>query len=291
MIPAALRLIRPQQWTKNAFCLAGLFFSGRFLDSGAILNAAIVFATFCAASSVVYVGNDLKDVERDRAHPRKRLRPLPSGAVSKGAATIIMVLLLAAVVFGALATNARTGACLGLYLAINAVYTLSWKHEPILDVTCIASGFVLRLLAGVFAIGELPTTWITLCTLFLALFLGFAKRRAELAAQHNGGDSTQRPVLRRYSILLLDSLLNSTATMAVMSYALFTVLSNKDSTLVATVPFVVYGVMHYKFVVMAGDSAEEPDRMLLNDRRLQLCIAGWLVVYLAVVMLKPGLFR
>ena len=179
--------------------------------------------------------------------------------------------------------------CLVLYLVNNVMYSVWLKHQPLLDVLCIALGFCLRLCSGVYALGDLPTSWILLCTFFLAVFLGFAKRRVELAgietnslSRGDRGENPQRPVLTKYSVQLIDSLLNSAAAMAVMSYALFTTTSGKSTSLVVTVPFVFYAVMHYKRMVILLNSGEEPDRVLLRDKPLQCIIVLWLTSYLAL---------
>jgi len=225
--PAWLRLLRPHHWTKNLACLAGVLFSGRFVDTGADERALWTFGVFCAASSAAYALNDVFDRERDRRHPRKRLRPVASGAVSVPAAVGVGAVLAATALAGAWALGFPVLACLLFYVANNLAYSAGLKHLPLFDVLSIAMGFVLRLLAGVYVVGELPTTWITLCAFFLALFLGFGKRRAELGAL---GEQTndQRPVLAQYTLSYLDYLLNSSAVMAVICYALFTTSPEKN---------------------------------------------------------------
>jgi 4-hydroxybenzoate polyprenyltransferase len=295
MIRPAIQLLRPHQWTKNGFCLAGLIFSGRLAEGHAMaaaLAAATIFAAFCCASSAVYIFNDLVDVERDRRHPKKRHRPIASDRISKSVAVALMIAFAAIGLVASFATDFKSLVCVAIYLAMNVVYSLGWKHEPILDVVCIASGFVLRLLAGVFALKETPTTWIMLSTLFLSLFLGLAKRRAELAsAQAAGAGEAQRPVLLAYTVPLLDSLLGCAATLTVITYTLFTVLSNKNPSLVLTVPFVFYGIFYYILLIMTRGDTEEPDRLLLRDRKLQGCIAIWLAAYIAIWYFDPTLFR
>lgn len=288
---AAIKLLRPHQWVKNGFCLAGLFFSGLIRDPSACLRALALTGVFCVASSAVYVWNDLQDLERDRAHPRKKLRPLPSGAIRPEAAWAILGLLALIVAVSSFRLDRATVITLWLYVVINVGYSISWKHWPILDVCCIAAGFVLRLLAGVFVIGELPTAWAALCTLFLALFLSFCKRRSELAAVGEGAGGGQRPVLEQYSLPLLDALINVTATLSVMSYALFTVLSHKNPSLVMTLPFVLFGIMHYQLLVLQRGGTEEPERILVKDRMLQLCVVLWLLLYYCIIEFDVRLFR
>jgi 4-hydroxybenzoate polyprenyltransferase len=285
-----LALLRPHHWTKNVACLAGVLFSGRFVDPAADVRAAWTFVVFCAASSAAYVLNDVLDRERDRQHPLKRRRPLASGALSVPLAVAIGATLALLAFAGAAALGRGVLVCLAFYAANNVAYSVALKHLVLFDVLSIAVGLVLRLLAGVYVVGELPTTWITLCAFFLALFLGFGKRRAELRSV-GGVESRQRPVLAHYPIAYLDSLLDSSAAMAVISYALFTTSAEKNPTLVVGVPIVFYAIMHYKRLVMRLDASEEPERILLHDTPIRVSIALWLVTYLLIQHGNLRLFR
>ena len=287
----ALRLMRPHQWTKNAFCLAGLIFSGRFTDLPSIRAAILYFALFCAASSSMYIVNDIIDSKRDLQHPKKRLRPLPAGHISTSQARLLALALGTLALVGGFAVNPLALTSLAAFILLQIAYSLRLKHEALLDVGAIALGFVLRLLGGVFVVNEQPTTWITLCTFFLALFLGFSKRRAELGELAAQSDNQQRPVLSKYSLASLDSLVNSMATLAIMCYALFTVTSGKNPSLVITVPIVVYAILYYKMLVLTRIGAQEPDRILLYDRRIQFAIILWLIVYLCVLRANIHIFR
>jgi 4-hydroxybenzoate polyprenyltransferase len=286
-----IRLIRPHQWTKNIFCFAGMVFSGRLHEPGAWLAATTAFLVFAAASSCSYIINDLCDLERDRKHPQKRLRPLASGRVNRPTAIVMATLLGLLAIAGIFFLSPRTYACVIAFLLLNVLYSRFLKHEVLIDVAGIALGFVLRLLAGVYAVDELPTTWITLCTFFLALFLGFAKRRAELADLLNLSNNEQRPVLAKYNLDYLDALVNSTATMTIMTYALFTVSSGRNPTLIITVPFVHIAIMHYKLLISNREGGQEPDRIVLHSRPIQLCIILWLATYLWIVRANIHLFR
>jgi 4-hydroxybenzoate polyprenyltransferase len=265
-----IRLLRPHHWTKNVFCFAGVVFGGFTHDAGDWLKAAQVFLVFCLSASTVYVWNDIFDRDRDRLHPVKRLRPLPSGQVSVPAAVVLGLVLIVGAIAGAWFLVAASQVCLVIYFAINIAYTLYFKHVPLLDIGCIASGFILRLLAGIYPM-DTPTAWIALLTMGLALLLATAKRRSELARM-DGGEVSQRPVLRGYTLPLLDSLIDSTATATVLFYALFTVLSDKNPTLVLTVPVVYYGIMRYKSLVMIRGGGEEPEMISAFRPRL---FSGW----------------
>lgn len=289
MIRDVHSLIRVRQWTKNLLCFGGLFISRTVhWDAASLLGAALAFAAFCLAASSVYVFNDLHDAPRDRIHPRKRSRPIASGRVGPAAAWLLIALLAG----GSLAVGVAGGphllACIGLYLLINIVYTLRLKTVPIIDVFCISAGFLLRLLAGIYAVGDQPTSWVVLCTLFITLFVGFAKRRSELAT-HAESDS-QRPVLARYSLDYLDMLINASATMAVVMYALFTTSSGRDPSLAVTVLPVVFAVFRYQHILMIGAGAEEPDRVLLSDAGIRWAMVVWLLSFYAISRLSPGLF-
>ena len=280
---ALIRLLRPHQWTKNVFCLAGLFFGERLGDWKATGQAILITVIFCVASSAVYILNDLKDVEHDRQHPEKCLRPLPQGQVSVPiakslAAALTILSLLAGYFCGTVAWM-----CIASYFIVNVLYTFWLKGVVLLDVSCISLGFMLRLFAGVYALQELPTPWIILCTGSLTLFLGFSKRRCELSMLDSTDRTYQRPALRKYTIGFLDSMMDSSATMAVMCYGLFTVTSGKNTTLVLTVPIVYYGVMRYNFLVRTGEAEEDPDKVLIRDRNIKLAGVLWLLSYLGIL--------
>ncbi len=282
IMPPILKMLRPHQWTKNLFCLAGVFFGSRLGEPTSIGIDLLVMFYFSAAASAMYIFNDIQDIDRDRQHPKKQFRPIASGKVSITAAISIAILLAIIAITGTYILGNAPLVCLLFYIAINLAYSLKLKHQALFDVTCIAMGFVLRLLAGVYALGDIPTAWITLCTFFLALLLGFAKRRSELF-ELQGKKNLQRPVLAHYTVSYLDYLVNSTATMTVMCYALFTTTSGKNPSLVITVPIVHYAVMHYKHLVMVKSRAEEPDRILLKDNRIKLSILLWLICYLIII--------
>ena len=289
-LPPLLRLLRPQQWTKNLAAFAGVIFGGRITEPGSMWLDLLVVLTFTAASSATYVFNDLRDVEYDRQHPARRLRPLAAGEVDTGTAIRLAAALAGAALVLALLLGKATFACLTIYLVINLLYSSGLKHVPLLDVTCIAMGYVLRVLAGIYVLGDMPTAWITLCTFFLALFLGFSKRRSEFVA-HATPTGDARPVLRGYGKEILDSLLGSSAIMAVMSYAMFTATSGKSPTLIVTVPIVYYAITHYTRLVLQEDRGEEPDQILLRDRTIQISIVLWLVCFILIFYGHVTLFR
>lgn len=286
---ALVRELRLKQWIKNFACLAGLIFSGRFLSLQGDLQAALGFFAFCLASSSVYILNDIVDREKDRRNPRTASRPIASGELSVGVA----VAALAVLVIAANAISAGLGpACvvvLNAYLGLNVFYSLRLKRAVIADVMSIAFGFVLRVLYGVYAVGVLPTPWIVLCMFFLALFLGFAKRRGELSSLAERGDQA-RPVLKKYSEPYLDTLLMVTATLTILCYAMFTVASHKNPTLIITVVPVVYCVFRYLLQVMMHSQGESPDSIITSDKRLWAGILCWIGSYIVIVYAKIEMF-
>ncbi|MCK9285582.1 MAG: decaprenyl-phosphate phosphoribosyltransferase [Rhodocyclaceae bacterium] len=280
-------LLRPHQWVKNGFVLVGLLFGHAWTDPLKLQQGLWAFAAFCLLSSAVYVFNDLLDREQDRLHPKKRHRPLASGAVALPAA---LALLTACLLCGLAIAFTRAGSAPWVfvaYLVINGIYSLGAKHVVVLDVFLIAAGFMLRLLAGTLGLGIQPSQWLLLCGLMLTLFLGFAKRRAELAAVADD-PAAHRRVLEDYSEAMLDQFTTVAAACAVVSYSLYTVspetVALHGSThLLLTLPFVLYGMFRYLFLLHkrggGGDTASD----LLTDPHLILAVAGWLATVLAVL--------
>jgi 4-hydroxybenzoate polyprenyltransferase len=289
MTTPIIRLLRVRQWTKNLLCLAGVIFSGRLFDLSVAPLALLTMIVFSLGSSSVYILNDIIDRERDRQHPTKRNRPIANGQVSIAAGASLAGVLAIVALIGAWAIGWGPLGCVSLYLANSVVYSLLLKHRGLFDVLSIAFGFVLRLLAGIYLLNELPTAWMTLCVFFLALFLSLVKRRAELRALE-GSVALQRPVLKKYTVPYLDSLVNTSATMVILCYALFSTLSGKNSSLILTLPFVYYGVMHYMRVMIIQEIGEEPERLLLTDVRIMVTIFLWLATYFAVLHWNLQLF-
>jgi 4-hydroxybenzoate polyprenyltransferase len=283
-LPAAyLRLVRPKQWTKNGFVLAGVVFSGEALQVSGVIAALLAFVAFCALSGAVYAANDVLDVEEDRKHPTKRARPVASGEISVRAAIIYSILL----AVGGLALAFFVGlgvAVAGLgYLVLQAVYVPVLKHVAILDVMSISAGFVIRALAGVAAVGSPISPWLGVCTGLLTLFLGFSKRRHELAVW---GDlaTSYRKNLKDYSVEMLDEMMNIMVSATIIAYIMYTFFAYNDSQMMASIPFVVYGVFRYMLLVHR-DGGGNPDTLLLRDRPLQITLLLWIAVVMAVIYL------
>lgn len=284
-----IQLLRPQQYVKNSFVLLGLLFSGIW-SKDIILLAVTAFCSFCLASSAVYVLNDVLDINADREHPTKRNRPLPRQAISLVTARLMAFSL--ALCGTILATQISNTAVLIIvaYLVINVGYSISWKHIVILDVFLIAFGFMLRILMGTSGLGIAPSNWLLLCGFMLTLFLGFAKRRAELLVLEQAGimnGQTMRKVLDEYSPELIEQFLAVTAACTIISYSLYTVSPDTvqrigTGTLIYSVPFVVFGIFRYIYIVHRRGLGNDTSRDLLSDRHLLITVMCWvsLVVYL-----------
>jgi len=274
------RLLRLRQWIKNSFVLAPLIFAREYLQLGPVWHAAFAFALFCIASSACYVVNDMRDIERDRLHPVKRLkRPLAAGTVSVREAILLLVLLYAVLILGFFVVPALALPIVG-YLVLNLAYTYFLKDQPVLDIFSIASGFVLRVFAGAAAISVPLSSWMAITTLCLALYLASIKRRQEL--QNAGPDA--RRVLKQYSIVLVDRYAEMSAVGALMFYSLFVMSTN--NRLVATIPLVIFGLFRYWYVVENKDGGESPTDALLTDWPLILCVLAWTAV--CIVSLLPA---
>lgn len=282
-----LRLLRLHQWVKSGFVFVGLLFGHAWGDTATVINVLLVALAFSLAASSIYVVNDLADRERDRQHPKKRLRPLASGAAAAGPA----LLLAGACSLSALMLAAQVSlpalAIIVAYLLLNVGYSLGLKHVAILDVFIIAAGFMLRLLIGTWGVDIEPSEWLFLCGLMLTLFLGFAKRRAELAALDEDAAS-HRQVLDDYDTALLDQLITVCAAAAIVSYSLYTVSAETvemhgTGRLIVTVPLVVYGVFRYLFLLHRRGGGGDPASELLTDRHLLAAGGLWLLTVLAIL--------
>ncbi len=282
-----IKAMRPYQWVKNLLLFGGLIFSKSLFDAAALIRSVEAFCLFCLASSAVYLLNDLKDAERDRLHPQKRSRPLASGELSSTLATWAMLLLATVAVAGGYHLGISFGTWLLLYLTLNVAYTLVLKHQPILDVMCIASGFVIRAVAGVIVIGAVPSPWIVLCTMTLAFFVGFGKRRHELTSLDD--DATRhRNSLAGYSAQFLDLMMAVSAATAMVSYALYTVAEETldrfgSHLLMATTPFVAYGIFRYFYLVQLRAGGGDPSRTLVTDRPTLINGFLWAVAICVIV--------
>jgi len=282
-----IELLRPQQWVKNIFVLVGLVFGHAWRDpalAGAALWAAFAF---CLASGAAYAFNDARDAGHDRQHPDKRGRPVARGAVSAAQAIGLAGLAAAASLAAAACAGSKVAAIVAVYLAMSAAYTLGLKRVPVFEVGVIAVGFMLRLLAGTLGIGIEPSNWLIACGFLLTLFLGLAKRRAEIA-RLAGDAGRHRAVLDDYSAGFLDKAIVLTAAGMVVAYAWYTLaedtaLIHGTGKLVMTLPWVLLGTLRYLYRLRWRGGGGDPAEELLRDPLLAACVAGWLATVLWLI--------
>lgn len=293
MLKAFFLSLRPKQWTKNGLLFAGIVFAQRWHIQEDQLAVLAAFLIFCALSGVVYIFNDILDVEKDRMHPKKKHRPIASGAISPAMAGAGAFVLCAAALTGAYFITFPFFISAIIYVALVSAYSLALKHMVILDILAIALGFVVRAMAGVEALnGEVEITpFFILTTLFLALFLAVGKRRAELAAMADKAEST-RKVLKEYTVQYLDMLLTLVTAGVIGSYAGWAVmgdLARVDGvyTMAFTMPFVLYGIFRYLWLVYTKGEGEAPDQLLLSDQPLKISVLLWLIAVFALLSISP----
>jgi len=289
VLAAWIRLLRPQQWVKNAFVLTPLVFSGNFLQGEAVEQALAAFCAFCLVASGVYAGNDVVDRHADRAHPVKRNRPVAAGIIPVGGALAVALSAVVLALAIGMAVHPALAGIIATYLGLNVLYTLWLKHMVLLDVFTIAAFFVLRLLAGATAIAVAPSIWLLLCGGLLALYLGFAKRRHELVLLGTQS-SEHRSVLSEYSPMFLDQMSTVLLAVTVVSYIMYTVSQEKlaevgSYALTGSTVFVLYGVFRYLYLVHQRQGGS-PTETLLTDRSLMVAVVLWFA-YCGMVIYLP----
>jgi 4-hydroxybenzoate polyprenyltransferase len=287
---ALVAALRPHQWTKNLIIFAPLALSKHLFEADAFLRASLAFALFCGLSGTVYLINDLADIERDRLHPKKRLRPLASGALSTGVARMAAVVLgLGCASLSVLLGRPFLVAAVA-YLALNLLYSFWLKRVVILDVIAISLGFVLRAVAGSVSISVEFSDWLLVCTLLLALFLALAKRRHELVSL---AGTDHREILAEYSPYLLDQMIAVVTASCLMAYAFYTLAPEtvdkyQTDRLAWTIPFVLYGIFRYLYLVHGKEEGGSPTDLLLTDRPLLMDVALWAAALIVIVYTAGG---
>ena len=282
--------LRPEQWTKNLLLFAGLIFGGRLLQVGAVLTAAATFAIFCALSGSVYLFNDVWDQDADRRHPLKQKRPIAAGDLTARAALSGATVLAALALAAAFLINAALGAVAAGYVLLLLLYSVALKHVVIVDVLTIAGGFVLRAIAGALAVNVPIGAWLLSCTTLLALFLALSKRRHELMLLGEGAGDHRR-ILEEYSPYLLDQMISVVTASTLIAYAIFATSADTaqrlgTSRLGLTIPFVLYGIFRYLYLVHQKRGGGSPAALLATDRPLLACVVLW-VGTVAVLMYSP----
>ena len=284
--------LRPGQWTKNLLLFAGVVFGGRLLDPAAVFLAAAAFVIFCALSGAMYLVNDIRDREGDRRHPLKQARPIASGAISTRTAGGTALALIAGAAAGAWLISPAFAATAAAYVVLLLLYSVALKHVVIVDVLVIAAGFVLRAAAGAVAVAVPIRPWLLACTTLLALFLAFSKRRHELMLLGEGA-ADHRRILEEYSPYLLDQMIAVVTASTVIAYTVFATSPETaerlgTSRLWLTVPFVLYGIFRYLYLVHQKRGGGSPAAMLLDDRPLLACVALWTVTVVLLMYTPLG---
>jgi 4-hydroxybenzoate polyprenyltransferase len=274
---AYLLAMRPKQWTKNVLVFAALVFSHQLTDIQALFQVTLAFVCFCMASSAVYLLNDLRDRESDRLHPVKRFRPIAAGQVPVGHAAVLSGLLaIVALGAGFFITPYFSMLLLG-YMLLNVAYSVFLKHFVIIDVFSISTGFVLRAAGGAVVLAVPISPWLYVCTVVLALFVGFGKRRSELTLLEDGAGG-HRKNLDEYSAPLLDQFILITAGATVMAYSLYTFVADNlpdNHLMMLTIPFVLYGIFRYLYLVHEQQEGGAPEQLILTDRPLLGAVFFW----------------
>ena len=303
---AAIRAMRPTQWSKNVFVLLALVFARRLPDTTALWRTLLAFVAFCFAASAIYIINDIADRDRDRMHPRKRFRPIASGQLSLTGAAITLALCLgiAAALVALLTLTAAPDTAdpfrqwggsqllfaltMLCYVAINLAYSFRLKHLVIWDVFIIAAGFVLRALAGAFVIPVPISTWFYLCATFLALFLALGKRRSELIRLSDQAGA-HRQNLRQYSLVLLDQLIAIVVTSMLLTYSLYTFQGeNSSHALMLTIPVVLFGTFRYLYLMYVRAEGDRPDEVLWRDPQILGAVIVLALLVLALLYALPA---
>ncbi len=278
MFKALLKTMRPRQWTKNAFVLAAIVFDGQITNPQAVWRSVLGMLLFCLLSSSIYIINDLADIEADRLHPKKRNRPIASGKLPVRVAVpfAIGLFLFTCTAAGLLSLNFLWIAL--IYFITNLAYSIWLKHIPLIDVLVLASGFVLRVGAGVSIIEvQRFSPWLYVVTTLLALYLGFGKRRAELTLLENDANAHRR-VLSGYTLPLLDQFITIVSGTTIVAYSLYTFSAPNlpaNHSMMLTIPFVIYGIFRYLYLIQVQKAGGEPEEMLLSDRPLQATVVLW----------------
>ena len=282
--------LRPAQWTKNLLVFAGLLFGRRLFDSASVVDAVSAFVVFCALSGVVYLVNDVADRDSDRLHPLKSRRPIASGALPVPVALGVALALGSGALASAFVIGPAFGTVAAAYLTLQVLYSFALKHVVIIDVLTIAIGFVLRAVGGAVAVHVEISHWLLVCTILLALFIALAKRRHEIVLLASDA-ATHRPILGEYTPYLLDQMIGVVTASTLISYIFYTISPETQvkfgtAWLGLTIPFPLYGIFRYLYLVHQREGGGSPADLLLTDRPLLTCVALWALT-VAVIIYRP----
>jgi 4-hydroxybenzoate polyprenyltransferase len=288
LLRSYIKLMRPKQWVKNLLILAPLVFAKELFEIASVLIAIRAFAAFCLTASAVYIVNDVADIEADRAHPEKKHRPLAARTISTGQAYILLIILLAGAAILLAGMDTRFTFILTAYFVLTLVYSFKLKQVVLLDVFVIAAGGVMRVLGGAYAIDVQVSKWIVLCTLFLSLFLGFAKRRGEILLSQASGRISKRKVLLHYRVDFIDQMLTIVAAGTVISYALYTVAPRTlqvfgTEKMIYTTLFVIYGMFRYLYLIHVKQSTDNVTNEVTSDWPIMVTTLLWIVTCIVLI--------
>lgn len=286
-LKAILILLRPKQWIKNLLVFAGLIFSFSFVDLYLVFMAVVAFISFCLLSSSAYIINDIIDVKEDRLHPRKKMRPIASGVINSRVGAFISVIFLLISLLLAWQINLFFFLSSFSYYILTVSYSIWLKHIVIIDVFAIAFGFFIRALAGAFAIDVSISPWFLICTLLLSVFLALTKRRQESIGLAENS-TNHRKVLEHYPLPYLDQLISIVTASTIMAYSLYTFTDSHSELFMLTIPFVVYGIFRYLYLVYKLELGESPEEVLLRDKPMIFNLLLWVLVSMAIMTLEHG---
>jgi 4-hydroxybenzoate polyprenyltransferase len=290
-IAGSLKLLRPTQWLKNVFLFAPLIFSKHLFEPAYVWRETLAFIGFCLVSSMVYAINDMTDREADRLHPIKRNRPLASGLLRYSEVVIVILILFACLMSVTPYLSIQYWYTIVVYGFLNLAYSFWLKQVVIVDVFIIAAGFMLRVLAGVFAIGVVISSWLVLCTLFVSVFLAVSKRRGELLLSAEADSSASRPVLKQYDMAFMDQIMTVAASGMAISYALYTVAERTvtiygTENLIFTTVFVLFGIFRYIFLMRERKTDDNPMHLLLSDAPMIVNILLWFAACVFIIYFR-----
>jgi len=284
MIKDYIKTARPEHYVKNLLVFAPIIFSGELFAISLLLQVVWTFLAFCMAASSVYFLNDLCDKNYDFSHPEKKDRPVAAGLISPVRAWIVSGnLLLLSLIIAFFGVNLHVAIVVLIYIVINLLYSFKLKSVVLVDIILIALGFILRILAGGLAIDVPISDWLLLCVGFLALFLALAKRRSEFIMHNSEETRTTRKVLEQYSERLLDIFIAVTATLAIITYSLYSILNVANAHLIFTTPFVIYGIFRYLYLIYYRNRGTNPEKEMLRDKPLLITIFLWSITSIVII--------
>ncbi len=285
MLIDIIRLLRPKQWTKNLVIFAAIIFSGELFNFEILTKTIVGFIIFCGISSSVYILNDIIDVEKDKAHHKKKFRPIAVGKVSILSAIIIFAILFSISLIGALLLNKYFCGVIVTYFIINMFYIFLLKHIVIVDVLTISFGFFLRAVGGSVIANSMVSNYLIICTILLALFLALNKRRSEKLLTE-GNDLVTRTILESYSVDMIDKMLSVVTSAILFSYLMFAMDPEHSTIFVFTTVFVIYGLFRYIYIADKTDLAESPEYALLHDKPLLINVLLWVVISYVIMYIE-----